>query len=95
MEEEVRMKDGSQAIINHGFGTSSADDLLYYYDRMVRPYKPRALVLATSGFITEYVAAAASGLGVQYLMLKPCDMGTLVAHLEEIRGSRNQKPARG
>ena len=49
LEEEVRMKDGSQAIINHGFGTSSADDLLYYYDRMVRPYKPRALVLATSG----------------------------------------------
>ena len=47
LEEEVRMKDGSQAIINHGFGTSSADDLLYYYPRMVRPYKPRALVLAT------------------------------------------------
>lgn len=49
LEERVRMKDGSQAIVNHGFGTSSADDLLYYYDRMVRPYKPRALVLATSG----------------------------------------------
>ena len=47
IEEEVRMKDGKQAIINHGFGTSSADDLLYYYDRMVRPWKPRALVLAT------------------------------------------------
>ena len=43
------MKDGSQAIVNHGFGTSSADDLLYYYDRMVRPYAPRALVLATMG----------------------------------------------
>ena len=49
LEDEVRMKDGSQAIVNHGFGTSSADDLLYYYDRMVRPYKPRALVLATMG----------------------------------------------
>ena len=47
LEEEVRMKDGSQAIVNHGFGSSSADDLLYYYDRMVRPYEPRALVLAT------------------------------------------------
>ena len=47
LEECVRMKDGSQAIVNHGFGTSSADYLLYYYDRMVRPYKPRALVLAT------------------------------------------------
>ena len=49
MDEDIRMKDGSQAIVNHGFGTSSADDLLYYYDRMVRPYKPRALVLATMG----------------------------------------------
>lgn len=47
LEEAVRMKDGSQAIINHGFGTSSADDLLYYYHRMVLPYKPRALVLTT------------------------------------------------
>lgn len=45
--DEVRMKDGSQACINHGFGTSSADDLLYYYHRMVRPYEPRVLVLAT------------------------------------------------
>lgn len=34
-------------VLNHGFGTSSADDLLYYYGRMVRPYAPRALVLAT------------------------------------------------
>lgn len=49
IEEEVRMKDGSKAILNHAFGTSSADDLLYYYSRMVRPYKPRALVLATMG----------------------------------------------
>ena len=47
LEDCVRMKDGSQAIVNHGFGTSSADDLLYYYDRMVRPWKPRALVLTT------------------------------------------------
>lgn len=47
IEECVRNKDGSKAIINHAFGTSSADDLLYYYHRMVKPYKPRALVLAT------------------------------------------------
>jgi lysophospholipase L1-like esterase len=47
LEEKLRMKDGSKAIINHGLGGSSADDLLYYYGRMVRPYKPRALFLAT------------------------------------------------
>ena len=47
LEESVRMKDGSKAIINHGFGSSCAEDLLYYYHRMIKPYKPRALVLAT------------------------------------------------
>ena len=45
LEEAVRMKDGSQAIINHGFGGSATDQLLYYYDRLVRPYQPRALFL--------------------------------------------------
>ena len=49
LADEVRMKDGSLAIVNHGFGTSTAEELLYFYDRMVRPYKPRALVLATEG----------------------------------------------
>ncbi|MBR3979331.1 MAG: sporulation transcription factor Spo0A [Oscillospiraceae bacterium] len=53
----------------------------------------KPVTLATSRFITDYVANAAANLGVRYLMLKPCDMGTLVAHLEEIRGCRNQKPA--
>ena len=46
-------------------------------------------VLATSGFITDYVASAAAGLGVQYLMLKPCDMTALAERLEEIRGGES------
>ena len=46
-------------------------------------------VLATSGFITDYVAAAAANLGVRYLMLKPCDMSALVERLEEIRGGES------
>ena len=45
-------------------------------------------ILATSGFITDYVAAAAANLGVRYLMIKPCDMSALVEHLEEIRGGQ-------
>ena len=46
-------------------------------------------VLATSGFVTEYVATAAAGMGVRYLMLKPCDMSALVERLEEIRGGES------
>ena len=47
-------------------------------------------VLATSGFMTEYVASAAANLGVQYLMLKPCDMTALVERMEELRGGQNR-----
>ena len=47
MDEDIRMKDGSLAVVNHGFGTSTSEELLYYYDRMVRPWEPRALVVAT------------------------------------------------
>ena len=47
-------------------------------------------VLATSRFVTDYVASAAAGLGVRYLMLKPCDCDTLVERLEELRGGEPQ-----
>ena len=49
LEDDIRAKDGSLAVVNHGFGTSCCEELLYYYDRMVRPWKPRAMVVATYG----------------------------------------------
>ena len=50
-------------------------------------------ILATSRFVTDYVASAAANLGVRYLMLKPCDMSALVERLEEIRGGeQHQQP---
>ena len=49
LAEDICMKDGSPAAINHGFGTSTAEEQLYFYDRAVRPWKPRALVLQTFG----------------------------------------------
>ena len=56
----------------------------------------RPVVFATSGFITDYVASAASSLGVRYLMLKPCDLSALVERMEEVRsiGIRQQPAAR-
>ena len=53
--------------------------------------QPKPVVLATSAFITDYVSATAAGLGVQYLMLRPCDMTALVERLEEIRGGESQR----
>ena len=49
-------------------------------------------VLATSRFVTDYVATAAANLGVRYLMLKPCDMTAIVERLEEIRGEKGHQP---
>ena len=56
----------------------------------------RPVTLATSGFVTDYVASAAANLGARYLMLKPCDVTALVERLEEIRGgdSLRQSPGR-
>ena len=51
----------------------------------------KPVTLATSGFITEYVATTAASLGVRYLMLKPCDMQTVVERLEEIRGENTHR----
>jgi len=51
----------------------------------------KPIVLATSGFITDYVASAAASLGARYLMLRPCDMTALVERLEEIRGGENRR----
>ena len=36
---------GKLDIINHGFGGATADELLYYYNRLVKPYGPSAMVI--------------------------------------------------
>ena len=51
----------------------------------------RPITLAVSGFVTQFVANAAAGLGVRYLMIKPFDMSALVERLEEIRGGTNSR----
>ena len=32
--------------VNHGFGSSTAEELLYYYPRLIKPWQPRALVVS-------------------------------------------------
>ncbi len=57
--------------------------------RAIDRMEKRPTVLATSGFITNFVASTAANLGVRYLMLKPCDTTAVVERLEEIRGGEN------
>ena len=49
----------------------------------------RPITLATTAFMSGYLSAAISNLGIQHMMMKPCDMGALVEHLEEIRGGES------
>ena len=53
--------------------------------KSISAWDRRPAVVATSGFMTDYVASAAAGLGVAYLVLKPCDIQALVDRLEELR----------
>lgn len=69
IEKEILMKDGTQAIVNHGIGGSSADDLLYYYNRLVVPYKPRALVIYTGGNDASYGYTAAESMQILATMI--------------------------
>ena len=45
LDEDIRMKDGSLAAVNHGFGGSTIEEGLHYYDQLVKPWEPRAIVL--------------------------------------------------
>ena len=59
--------------------------------KSVSAMKPRPITLATSRFVTDYVATTAANLGARYLMLKPCDMTALTERLEEIRGGESSR----
>lgn len=49
MSDDIRAKDGSVAVVNHGIGGSCFDHLLYNYPRLVRAWKPKYLVLKSYG----------------------------------------------
>ncbi len=47
------------------------------------------ITLATTTFVSPYVANTVGNLGVRYMMQKPIDMTALVERLEEIRGGES------
>ena len=61
--------------------------------KAVSAMERKPVTLATSHFVTDYVAATAANLGVRYLMMKPCDMSALVERLEELRTGENSQSA--
>ena len=59
--------------------------------RAISGIEKKPITLATSGFISDYMASTAAGLGVRYMMLKPCDISAIVERLVEFRGGENQR----
>lgn len=70
LEEDIRHKDGSRAAVNHGFGTSTAEEQLYNYSKLVKPWAPRALVLLALG---NDMAAGYSAEEVMFLQARILD----------------------
>jgi len=70
LEEDIRMKDGSPAAVNHGFGGGTIEEGLYYYDRLVKPWEPRAIVLR---FFPNDVGFGYSSSEVVYLLAQFCN----------------------
>ena len=69
LEEDIRRKDGSPAAVNHGFGGSTAEEGLYYYHRLVKPWEPRALVLR---FFPNDTGFGYSPTEIVYLLTRMC-----------------------
>ena len=89
-EEAVRLLEATKPdilVLDLMLAKRDGISVLRYANAMDKP--PVGLV--TSGFITDYVAMTVSNLGVQYLMMKPCDMAALVERLEEISASQTAK----
>ncbi len=61
--------------------------------RAAAELEKRPLTLALCSFMTDYVAQATAALGVQYLLLKPCEASTVAAHVGEmVEASRQRRP---
>lgn len=69
LEDDIRMKDGSPAAVNHGFGGAIIEEGLYYYDRLIKPWAPRAIVLR---FFPNDIQMGYSPAEIMYLIALFC-----------------------
>ena len=58
--------------------------------RRASELEPAPVCMVMTGFLTEYAASAAAGLGVRYFMAKPCRCEAVVERLGEILQSDEQ-----
>lgn len=59
--------------------------------QMITQIRGKPLVLATTRFQSEYVLDAAGRIGIDYMVVKPCNIRAVVARLEDLVASRNRE----
>ena len=87
LSEDIRKKDGSAIAINHAFGTSTTEELLYYYPRLICPWRPSVLVLTTglNDFSRGYELAETKALLERLFAYARYDMPGLSIRMTDIR----------
>ena len=95
LEEELPGRNGELAVLNHGLGGSTTEELLYYYPRAVKPWKPKALVFMTYlndigfGYSPEDVLDLQSRIfayarqDVPGIRILACDVRPTAKHLDD------------
>ena len=83
-EQAVRMtKQLQPKVLVLDLMLSKQDGLAVLKALAANEQKP--ITVATTSFISPYVSATVAGLGVRYLMRKPCDAALLAERLDELR----------
>lgn len=54
LEDALLSESGEKVCLNHGFGGSTMHELCHFYERAVKPYKPKAIVITS--FVNDFGA---------------------------------------
>jgi len=58
--------------------------------QIITESREKPIILATTRFFSDYVLEASGRIGVDYMMLKPCNLRAVTARLEDMVQSRRQ-----
>ena len=57
--------------------------------QLITQYRGKPLILATTRFLSDYVLESASRIGIDYMVVKPCNIQSVVTRLADLVDSQN------
>ena len=86
LEAVIIDKNGNNIALNHGIGSSTAEETLYYYPRLVKPYKPIALVYKVFGndWLFGYSAIEIFELTRRVIEYALCDFPGIKLYISDV-----------